>query len=100
MQRLQNTNELDNLKKVATMGFACAELSPARTAAPKKASKLAAANVDLSVNLRAIAVRAKLSEEVVWGVSVQQAQAALLPQNCSLSELVFFLNDSGALPKF
>ena len=55
--------------------------------------------MDLSVNLRAIAVRAKLSEEVVWGVSLQQAQAALLPQNCSLSELVFFLNDSGALPK-
>ena len=56
--------------------------------------------MDLSVSLRTIAVRAKLSEEVVWGVSLQQAQAALLPQNCSLSELVFFLNDSGNLPKF
>ncbi len=52
--------------------------------------------LDVEILLENWRLTADLAPDVRWGVTLEEAEASLLPQNATLSHLVFLLNDSGA----
>jgi hypothetical protein len=53
--------------------------------------------LDLQLMLEDCQLAANLAPDVRWKVSLRGAEASLLPQNATLSHLIFYLNDSGDL---
>jgi len=62
-----------------------------------KGLALLGGGLDLQLALGKCHLAASLAPDVRWGISLQGAEASLLPQNATLSHLVFLLNDSGVL---